>query len=389
MPVKILSVDDELDLEILLTQYFRRKIRKGEYEFSFAHNGIEALEMIVMQKDFDIILSDINMPEMDGLTLLARLNELHNPAMKCIIVSAYGDMKNIRSAMNNGAFDFATKPIDLDDLSVTIEKAIEHINYVKQSQKEHNQLESIKGELSAATEIQQAILPQKFPPYPELKDKIDIYAMMHPAKDVGGDFYDFFKIDDERIGFVMADVAGKGLPAALYMAVSRTLLHSIGMTGCSIEDCIERTNQLLCSENDKMMFVTLFYGVVNLTTGEIKYINAGHNPPYILRKDNTLECLPTTSNVVVGYMENISYKSEIVKLQPGETMFLFTDGVTEAFNNDKEAYGEERLENTLKGLCGSSCKDIIENVNENLNYFVEDATQSDDITMMAIGIKSL
>ena len=127
MAVKILSVDDESDLELLLTQYFRRKIRKGEYEFSFAHNGLEALTMLLNNKDYDIILSDINMPEMDGLTLLTKVNEMRNPALKCIMVSAYGDMGNIRQAMNNGAFDFATKPIDLDDLSVTIEKAVEQI----------------------------------------------------------------------------------------------------------------------------------------------------------------------------------------------------------------------------------------------------------------------
>lgn len=119
---KILSVDDELDLERLLTQYFRRKIKKGEYEFYFAHNGLEALQLMLVQPDFDVILSDINMPEMDGLTLLAKINEMQNPALKCIMVSAYGDMDNIRSAMNQGAFDFTTKPINLEDLERTIEK---------------------------------------------------------------------------------------------------------------------------------------------------------------------------------------------------------------------------------------------------------------------------
>ena len=167
LPVKILSVDDEMDLELLLTQYFRRKIRKGEYEFYFAHNGLEALTIMLQQKDINIILSDINMPEMDGLTLLTKINEMQNPAMKCIMVSAYGDMGNIRSAMNNGAFDFATKPIDLDDLSVTIEKAIEQIDYIKKAQEEHSQLESLKTDLAVAAEIQQAILPRIFPPFPE------------------------------------------------------------------------------------------------------------------------------------------------------------------------------------------------------------------------------
>ena len=182
MPIKILSVDDELDLELLLTQYFRRKIRKGEYEFVFAHNGLEALTMMVKHPDIEIILSDINMPEMDGLTLLAKINEMRNPALKVIMVSAYGDMGNIRQAMNNGAFDFATKPIDLDDLSVTIEKAIEQIHYIKTMQQEHSQLEAIKGDLAVAREIQQAILPRVFPPFPENEHQLDIAASMNAAK---------------------------------------------------------------------------------------------------------------------------------------------------------------------------------------------------------------
>ena len=224
MAIKILSVDDELDLEILLTQYFRRKIKKGEYEFHFAHNGLEALQMLLAMPDFDVILSDINMPEMDGLTLLTKINEMRNPALKCIMVSAYGDMENIRSAMNQGAFDFTTKPINLEDLERTIEKAAEQIAFIKQAQREHTQLESIQNDLHVAQEIQQTILPKTFPPFPKLKS-FDLYAYMNAAKYVGGDFYDFFRIDQDRLGFVIADVSGKGVPAAIFMAISRTAKH--------------------------------------------------------------------------------------------------------------------------------------------------------------------
>lgn len=178
MAIKILSVDDELDLEILLTQYFRRKIKKGEYEFHFAHNGLEALQMLLAMPDFDVILSDINMPEMDGLTLLTKINEMRNPALKCIMVSAYGDMENIRSAMNQGAFDFTTKPINLEDLERTIEKAAEQIAFIKQAQREHTQLESIQNDLHVAQEIQQTILPKTFPPFPELKS-FDLLSLIH------------------------------------------------------------------------------------------------------------------------------------------------------------------------------------------------------------------
>ena len=145
--VKILSVDDEAPIELMMRHHFRRKIRSGEYEFFFAHNGLEALAVLANTPDIEIILCDINMPEMDGLTLLAKVNEMHNPAMRVIMVSAYGDMENIRQAMNDGAFDFVTKPIDMDDLALTIEKAIEQIRYVHESQKEHTQLESLKEDL--------------------------------------------------------------------------------------------------------------------------------------------------------------------------------------------------------------------------------------------------
>lgn len=384
MPVKILSVDDELDLEILLTQYFRRKIRKGEYEFSFAHNGLEALQMLLEKKDFDIILSDINMPEMDGLTLLTKVNEMQNPALKCIMVSAYGDMGNIRTAMNNGAFDFATKPIDLDDLSVTIEKAIEQINYVKASQQEHNQLESIKEDLSAATEIQAAILPRIFPPFPDIADKVDIYASMTPAKDVGGDFYDFFRIDDNRIGFVIADVSGKGVPAALFMAVSRTLIRAIGLSGISSHECMTQANKLLCKESLDSMFVTVFYGILNTETGEVNYTNAGHNPPYILRHNNTVEPLPLSKNFIVGVFDDFEYQSDTLKLEPGDSLVMYTDGVTEAFNDKREMFGEDGLEKTLKSVPGAGSQEIIESLLDDISEFVGNAPQSDDITILTI-----
>ena len=384
MPVKILSVDDEMDLELLLTQYFRRQIRKGEYEFKFAHNGLEALTMLLKEKDFDIILSDINMPEMDGLTLLTKINEMQNPALKCIMVSAYGDMGNIRQAMNNGAFDFATKPIDLDDLSVTIEKAIEHIRYIKTMQQEHTQLESIKGDLAVAREIQQAILPQIFPPFPENSGELDISASMNAAKDVGGDFYDFFRIDDDRIGFVIADVSGKGVPAAIFMAVSRTLIRATGIRGVIPSECITYSNGLLAKESANYMFVTVFYGIYNIKTGEVTYTNAGHNPPYLMKADGSVVQLPISKDIVVGALDDFQFTEETLQLEHGDTLLLYTDGVTEAINVNNEEYGEKRLEDTLKDVTQGSCQQIINTVKDNVKVFTGEAEQSDDITLLAI-----
>ena len=384
MAVKILSVDDENDLELLLTQYFRRKIRKGEYEFVFAHNGLEALTMMLKHPDIEIILSDINMPEMDGLTLLAKINEMRNPALKVIMVSAYGDMGNIRQAMNNGAFDFATKPIDLDDLSVTIEKAIEQINYVHEMQREHLQLESLKTDLAVASEIQHAILPRVFPPFPDLAEQLDIAASMTPAKDVGGDFYDFFRIDDHRIGFIIADVSGKGIPAAIFMAVSRTLIRATGIRGGSPSDCVTYSNKLLSSESVDCMFVTLFYGILDVQSGEVVYCNAGHNPPYLLKQNGDVEVLSVSKDPMVGAIDGIEYREERFTMEKGDALVMFTDGVTEAMNTSFEEFGENRLVETLEGVTLHSCKQIIEAVKTDVASFTKDAEQSDDLTLLVI-----
>ena len=384
MAVKILSVDDETDLELLLTQFFRRQIRKGEYEFYFAHNGLEALQCLLKYPDISIILSDINMPEMDGLTLLAKINEMRVPSRKCIMVSAYGDMDNIRHAMNGGAFDFATKPIDLDDLQRTIEKAIEQIEYIKSAQKEHAELVDIQSDLSVAREIQQGILPRTFALKLPDADSMDVFASMEAAKDVGGDFYDFFPIDDHRIGFAIADVSGKGVPAAIFMAVSHTLIKATGIRDLASNECMETVNDILCGESVGSMFVTVFYGIYDLQTGMIDYTNAGHNPPYILHADGSVEMLKNDGNLVLGVMEGMKYTRNSLQLNPGDALVMYTDGVTEAENKEHAQFGESRLEAELAALKGAPSKQIVESVLAKVREFTAGAPQSDDITQLVI-----
>lgn len=384
MPIKILSVDDEAPIELLLKQFFRRKIRSGDYEFFFARNGVEALAVLDEHPDIEIILCDINMPEMDGLTLLAKLNERRNPAMRVIMVSAYGDMRNIRLAMNNGAFDFATKPIDMDDLALTIEKAIGQIDYVHASQKEHRQLESLQKDLALASEIQQYFLPSTFPPFPEDCDKLEIYASMEAAKDIGGDFYDFFRIDDDQIGLVIADVCGKGIPAALFMAVSQTILRTRAASNASAAECLTETNRLLADYSVEYMFVTTFYAIYNTKTGHVNYCNAGHNVPYVLRTDGTIEQLPKSSNMMVGAFKEATYQEDSLQLGHGDTLVMYTDGVTEAMNRSDKAFGNKRLEFLLGGLSGLSCQQIVETVKTGISCFVDGAEQSDDMTMLVL-----
>ncbi len=382
MAYKIMSVDDEPDLEMLIRQKFRKQIRKNEYEFVFAHNGLEALSLLVEHPDISVILSDINMPEMDGLTLLSKVNELKNPALKTIIVSAYGDMDNIRCAMNRGAFDFATKPIDFEDLEITIRKTIEQIELLKRAQEEHNQLVAIQNDLNVAREIQLSILPKEFPPYPAY-ESFDLYATMNAAKSVGGDFYDFFLIDDDHLGMVMADVSDKGIPAAIYMAVSKTIIRATALKGLPPNECMAYSNALLCKDNASSMFVTTFYCILTISTGRLEYCNAGHNPPYRISANGTVEQLPKTGDLVLGAIDGVDFHNHEIYLEPNDWIYLYTDGVTEAMNVDNELYSEERLEKVL-AQPQDSPEAMISNVTQNLKTYTAEARQSDDITMMSI-----
>lgn len=209
MPHKILVVDDEPDLELLIKQKFRKEIKDDSFQFVFAHNGVQALESLEEHEDISVVLSDINMPEMDGLTLLQKLHEMNNPLLKSVIVSAYGDMENIRTAMNRGAFDFLTKPIDFNDLDLTVRKTMQHLEVIKSALQSRDELVAVQRDLTTAARIQQSLLPNVFPPFPE-RNEFEIHAEMITAKNVGGDFYDFYFLDDDRLAFAIGDVSGKG-----------------------------------------------------------------------------------------------------------------------------------------------------------------------------------
>ena len=383
MPEKMLVVDDEPDLESLIRQRFRKKIRDGQYDFVFAHNGLEALARLLEHKDIGVILSDINMPEMDGLTLLAKLNELKNPALRTVIVSAYGDMDNIRTAMNRGAYDFVTKPVDFIDLEMTIEKTINELDMIRNAINEHDKLIAIQYDLDTARNIQSAILPKIFPPFPE-RNEFEIFASMEPAKEVGGDLYDFFLLDNERLGFVMGDVSGKGVPAAIFMAVSRTLIRATALKGISPDECLTYVNSLLCRESVSSMFVTVFYGILNFKTGELNYANGGHNPPYIISIDGELRKVDLTGGLALGVVEGFIYKNSVIQLKPGDTIFTFTDGVTEAMDPEFELYSEERLESFLKEKCSLSATEIVKATFADVHNYAKEAQQSDDITVLAV-----
>ena len=198
------------------------------------------------------------------------------------------------------------------------------------------------------------------------------------------DFYDFFPIDDHRVGFTIADVSGKGVPAAIFMAVSRTLIKATGLRDMPSNECIFTVNNMLCGESVDSMFVTVFYGIYDLKTGVIDFTNAGHNPPYILHADGSVEMLNSECNLVLGAIEGMSFKNESLQLNPGDAIVMYTDGVTEAENIDHAQFGESRTEAVLSELKGATSKQIVDTINEKLKEFVDGAPQSDDITQLVI-----
>ena len=246
--------------------------------------------------------------------------------------------------------------------------------------------ERINAELRIARDIQTSMLPRVFPPFPGRKE-FELHAMMEPAKEVGGDLYDFFFVDENRLCVFVGDVSGKGVPAALFMALSKTLLKSEAMRDYPPGEILARVNNLLCPDNRECMFVTVFCLILNTQTGEAEYCSAGHNPTLLCTNDGAVEYLRAPAGFVVGFQENIQYQSKAIRLEPGEMLLLYTDGVTEAENTEQELFSGERLRSCVSALRHRELREMIAGVRKEIARHAEGQPQSDDITMLALKYK--
>ena len=276
------------------------------------------------------------------------------------------EIENLADTMANMERDLMDYEADL--LKVTSEK------------------ERIGTELALATKIQASMLPHVFPAYPE-REEFDLYAMMEPAREVGGDFYDFFLIDDDHLCMVMADVSGKGIPAALFMMISKTILQSCAMLGESAAQILKKTNEAICSNNQVEMFVTCWVGILEISTGKLIASNAGHEYPVISRAGGQFEIYKDKHGFVVGGYEESVYKEYELDLKPGDKLFLYTDGLPEATDEGEKMFGVERMLDALNGNVGSDPKTLLMNVRESVSAFVNGAEQFDDITMLCFEYK--
>jgi len=243
--------------------------------------------------------------------------------------------------------------------------------------------ERAQSELNVARSIQMSMLPEPL----SQNREIEIAATLQPAKAVGGDFYDFFTIDEESVCFVVADVSGKGVPAAMFMAVTMSYIRAYSQTKKDPVKIINRLNETLAENNDAFMFVTLFLAIINIRTGEMSYVNAGHTEPYVMSPSQGIKALPGSENPIVGAFEGIMYRAESIVLKKGEKLFLYTDGVTEAFSKEDEQFGEKRLQNVLEETMDKTPAACLKDVESAVSKFAEGCEQSDDITLLIIAKK--
>ncbi len=271
-------------------------------------------------------------------------------------------------------------------IAVAIENArlyaqlTEQVAALERAVREHNELLALRRELDIARSIQQSIVPRAFPQ----RTDVQVFGDMLPAQEVGGDFYDFFFLDEQRLGVVIGDVSGKGIPAALFMAVTRTLLRATALAGAAPDECLRRVNELLIPENTAEMFVTVFYGIVHLGTGILEYGNGGHNLPYLLRADGTAEVLERVGGTVLGVLDGVRFGSNSVTLGRGDGLFLYTDGITEAMDADGNLFDDERLQAALARVADASPEAVVPFVIEAVKSYCGDTAQSDDITALAL-----
>jgi sigma-B regulation protein RsbU (phosphoserine phosphatase) len=399
----VLVVDDTpANIKVLM------ETLKDDYRIVAAVNGERALQLAASDPNPDIILLDVMMPEMNGYEVCAKLKaDVKTRDIPIIFVTAMSDTRDETKGFELGAVDYITKPISPPVVSARVKNHLE-LKKAREFLKKQNLIleqrvdertrevlelqrsefelrvakEKVENELNIAAQIQKSILPSSFPAYPDRKE-FELYAFMKPARYVGGDFYDFFFIDDNTLALVMADVSDKGVPAALFMMVSRTLIRSLAFDNRSPSAVLEKANNIMCQNNDSGMFVTVFLAFYDVSSGKLTATNGGHIASLIINHDGTSREWAATHGPALGFMKELPYKQETMDLEVDQTLFLYTDGVTEAMSPGTELFGLDRLQELLKRKHDFKLDRICSDIEISLSEFQEDQ-QSDDITMLAL-----
>ena len=385
---KILIVDDErFNINVLAD------LLKPNYKIMAAINGQQALKAARSASPPDLVLLDVMMPEIDGYEVCRQLKaDASTREIPIIFVTAMGQESDETRGLELGAADYITKPISPAIVEARVRTQMERKQHLDELQKAHAiinaQKERMQQELNVGQDIQISMLPQNFSDFSQ-ESGIQLYAEMQAAREVGGDLYDFFFIDDDHLCVCVGDVSGKGVPAALFMTISKVLIRSRAADDLSPASILTHANDELAANNDAMMFVTVFLGIVDRRTGELVYSNGGHNPPYIKRTDGSIQRLDQKHGPFLGPADGIAYKEDRAPLGVGDTLFIYSDGVTEAMNPARAFYGDDRLEEFLEKGDFSSPQDLVSCAVQSVKDFADGAEQADDITVLAVSLASL
>jgi len=380
---RLLVVDDNEDNRYTLIM--RLEI-EGYSNIAIAEDGEQALELLGSQ-GFDLVLLDVMMPKVDGYRVLQELKadgRLHN--IPVIMISALNEIDSVVRCIELGAIDYLSKPFNPVLLKARVGASLEK-KRLRDEVQAH--LARMEEELESARQLQMSMVPTTFP-QATAQRPIEIFAMMEPAREVGGDLYDFYDIDDRTLCFFIGDVSGKGVASALFMARTKNVIRLVSQllrgadgTGPTPADIVAAVNRELCQDNVGMMFVTLFFGMLDPQTGDLRFTNAGHNPPYHLNGNGPTPVTACKGHPL-GVRNNSAYETGRLTLALGEEIYLYTDGVTEAANRKDEFFTEERLAAVLRNVAGHPIGAIIKAVADAVRAFADGAPQSDDITALAI-----
>jgi sigma-B regulation protein RsbU (phosphoserine phosphatase) len=399
----VLVVDDTPDNIDLLDG-----VLSQDYKIKAALNGEKALKIAGSDSPPDIILLDIMMPGMDGYEVCRRLkSDAKTQDIPVIFVTSMSEVEDETKGLDAGAIDYITKPISPAIVKARIKNHLE-LKEAREYLKNQNEIleqqvekrtrevldlqrvefelraskEKVENELNIAAQIQKSILPSDFPAFP-MNGEFDLYAMMTPAREVGGDFYDFFFVDDDHLAVIIADVSDKGVPAALFTMISRTIIRSVVRQRKSPSEVLAETNDLLCEGNDTGMFVTVFLAYYHLPTGHFTYSNGGHNPALSFGPNGAVKKLARKHGPALGVRPGLSYKEDIEALEPGQIIVLYTDGVTEASSPQDELFGLDRFSMLVCSCESLKLSQMINHIDKDLKEF-QQGNQFDDITVLAL-----
>jgi sigma-B regulation protein RsbU (phosphoserine phosphatase) len=380
LPINILFVINDKALEIQVRKILVSLEVSSEWRARFVRSGSEAISVLKDNSNIDIVFTEMNLPTMNGLALLHHLQGAY-VTVKSVIFLPDAEIKTIRGALNMGAFDFLLLPLDLDDFVQTFNKTLNESQMVKQAISDYDELIALEQEMGIARQIQETVNDTKDFRF-NSETAIQISGRNHAGDAVSGDFFDYFFIDDNRLGFVIGDVASKGLPAALYMAFSKTLLKTIAMQGMEPGNCLAEVNKILFFEGDPSLFIAIFYGILNIKSGELQYCNGGHTLPLLSDSNGLLKPLNNPDGMFLGVAEEVVYTTQYLMLHPGNLLFLYTGGFSDLTNPEGDPVFDHYIKKLFNKSNSKTPNDIINKIYLYMSEVTDKSSLRDDLTCL-------